>query len=414
MKNSVGDKLIPLVTKFTNLKFIKAMQKGVTAGFGATVAGSIFMLLMTPPFTANMTGGFVEAWRSFSANNAEWLNLAYQMTMGMVSLFTLFGVTFAACEEEKMRPVNALVVSFIFFGIVSSNIVEGAFDLGFFGAKGLMCAIVVGFIVPELIHFLEEHGFKIKLPDTVPPFVAEPISAMIVDIIIIGLACGVRLVCGQVLLPALINKLFSPLFIAGDSFVAIFVYCLVVRLLWFCGIHGGNVAGAIINPIITMNMVENADAYIAGEPLPHIFTSGFNSWTVMGMLAICVAIMISCKSQQLKAVSKIAIAPALFNIGEPITFGLPIVMNFAILIPYLLIFVIDGCVPYFLTEIGFLGRSYIGVPYTLPAIVKVFLTSMDYKAIIVYIILFIINVAIMIPWLKKYDKQLIEKEAAGE
>ena len=89
-------------------------------------------------------------------------------------------------------------------------------------------------------------------------------------------------------------------------------------------------------------------------------------------------------------------------------------MNFAILIPYLLIFVIDGCVPYFLTEIGFLGRSYIGVPYTLPAIVKVFLTSMDYKAIIVYIILFIINVAIMIPWLKKYDKQLIEKEAEGE
>ena len=414
MKNSISDKLIILVTKFTNLTFIKTMQKGVTAGFGATVAGSIFMLLMTPPFTATMTGGFVEAWRAFSANNAGWLNLGYQMTMGMVSLFTLFGVTFAACEEEKMRPVNAMVVSFISFGLVSANLVEGTFDLGFFGAKGLMCAILVGFTVPQLIHFLEEHGFKIKLPDTVPPFVAEPISAMIVDIVVIGLACGVRLLCGQALLPALINKIFSPLFVASDSLWAVFVYCLVVRLLWFCGIHGGNVAGAIINPISTMNMVENANAYVAGEPLPHIFTSGFNSWTVIGMLAICVAMMITCKSQQLKAVSKIALAPAIFNIGEPITFGLPIVMNFAILIPYLLIFVIDGCVPYILTEIGFLSRSCIEVPYTLPAIVKVFLTSMDFKAVIVYIVLFIVNVAIMIPWLKKYDKQLIEKETAGE
>ncbi len=414
MKNSISDKLIILVTKFTNLTFIKTMQKGVTAGFGATVAGSIFMLLMTPPFTETMTGGFVEAWRAFSANNAGWLNLGYQMTMGMVSLFTLFGVTFAACEEEKMRPVNAMVVSFISFGLVSANLVEGTFDLGFFGAKGLMCAILVGFTVPQVIHFLEEHGFKIKLPDTVPPFVAEPISAMIVDIVVIGLACGVRLLCGQALLPALINKVFSPLFVASDSLWAVFVYCLVVRLLWFCGIHGGNVAGAIINPIITMNMVENANAYVAGEPLPHIFTSGFNSWTVIGMLAICVAMMITCKSQQLKAVSKIALAPAIFNIGEPITFGLPIVMNFAILIPYLLIFVIDGCVPYILTEIGFLSRSCIEVPYTLPAIVKVFLTSMDFKAVIVYIVLFIVNVAIMIPWLKKYDKQLIEKETAGE
>lgn len=77
MKNSISDKLIILVTKFTNLTFIKTMQKGVTAGFGATVAGSIFMLLMTPPFTETMTGGFVEAWRAFSANNAGWLNLGY-------------------------------------------------------------------------------------------------------------------------------------------------------------------------------------------------------------------------------------------------------------------------------------------------------------------------------------------------
>ena len=67
-----------------------------------------------------------------------------------------------------------------------------------------------------------------------------------------------------------------------------------------------------------------------------------------------------------------------------------------------------------MTEIGFLSRSCIEVPYTLPAIVKVFLTSMDFKAVIVYIVLFIVNVAIMIPWLKKYDKQLIEKETAGE
>ena len=184
-----------------------------------------------------------------------------------------------------------------------------------------------------------------------------------------------------------------------------------MRLLWFFGLHGGNIAGAVMTPILSVTLIENATAFVNNEAMPYIFTQMFvQTWTVMGVLAIVIAMLIVCKSKQLKAISKVAIAPALFNIGEPITFGLPIVMNFKILVPYLLCFALDAAVPYLATSAGLINRSFVNIPYTVPAIFKAFLSTMDFRAVILYVVLLVVNVLIFIPWLKKYDHELLVNE----
>lgn len=120
--------------------------------------------------------------------------------------------------------------------------------------------------------------------------------------------------------------------------------------------------------------------------------------------------MIVSKSQQLKAITRVSIVPALFNIGEPLTFGLPLVLNFDILFPYLLVFALNGAIPYLACKFGLMNIPYIGVPFTVPAIIKVFLMSMDFRAILVYLVNMIASIAIMIPALKKYDRKLLEEE----
>lgn len=415
MNEFLNNKIIPAVTKFAQFKFIRAMQAAVTAGLGATVVGSIFMILLNPPFPAQMSNAFIEAWRLWSAANASWLSLGYQVTLEFVGLYALIGMAVVVAEMNKVRPTNMIVLSIASFLILSANLAEGNLVISFLGAKGLITALITGYFVVEFSCWLMQHGFKINLPEAVPPFVAEPLNALIVNIVVITVIVGVRLIVsaasGGLLLPAVINQLFAPLFIASDSLIAVVMYSVIVRLLWFFGLHGGNIAGAVMTPIISVTLIENANAFMANQPMPYIFTAMFvQTWTVMGVLAIVIAMLIVCRSQQLKAISRVAIAPALFNIGEPITFGLPIVMNFKILVPYLLCFALDAAVPYLATSMGLIQRSFVNIPYTVPAVFKAFLSTMDVRAVILYVILLIVNVLIFIPWLKRYDRELLANE----
>ena len=415
MSDFLNNKVIPAVTKFAQFKFVRAMQAAVTAGLGATVVGSIFMIMMNPPFPADVSNVFIDAWRAWSAANASWLGLGYQVTLEFVGLYALIGMAVVVSNMNDVRPTNMVVISCASFLILSANLVEGNMAIGFLGAKGLVTALLVGYFVVELSCWLMKHGFKINLPEAVPPFVAEPLNALIVNIVVIAAVVAVRLIVGALsggaLLPAVINSLFAPLFVASDSLLAVVLYSVIVRLLWFFDLHGGNIAGAVMTPILSVTLIENATAFVNNEALPYIFTTMFvQTWTVMGVLAIVIAMMIVCKSKQLKAISKVAIAPALFNIGEPITFGLPIVMNFKILVPYLLCFALDAAVPYLATSAGLINRSFVNIPYTVPAIFKAFLSTMDFRAVILYVVLLVVNVLIFIPWLKKYDHELLVNE----
>lgn len=415
MKDVFNNKLIPGLIKFSNFKFVKAMQAAVTAGMGATILGSIFMVLNNPPFPADMTNGFIEAWRMWAAANGAWLNLGYQVTLEMVGLYTLIGMAVAVSEMNGVRPTNMIVTSTAAFLILTTELVDKNLAVGFLNARGMVTGMLVGYFVVEASCYLLNHGLKIKLPDSVPPFVAEPISSLLVNIVVIGAVVLVRLAVGGAtggqLLPQVINNLFAPLFMVSDSFLAAVIYAVVLRFLWFFGLHGGNIAGAVMTPIVSVALAENASAFAAGQPMPHIFTQMFvQTWVNMGVLPMVAAMMLVCRSQQNKAISKIALVPALFNIGEPLTFGLPVVMNFKILVPWLLCFGLNSGAAYLATSAGFIGRTFVNVPYTVPCFLKVFLSTMDYKAVILYVILFAVNVILFIPWLKRYDQELVEHE----
>lgn len=413
----VQDKVLPIVTKFTNYKFVRCMQAGITAAMPATMIGSIFMLLMSPPFPAGSTFGLATAWSAFAAANAAWLNLGYQLGLNAAGFYILIGMIIAYCKEENAPIANNVVLGIFAYCLLQCQILEGGgLDIGFWGAKGMMCALVVGYVVPACNNWLLNHGLKIKLPDMVPPAVAEPINAMITNIVVGAGVVVVKLVLASFgyTLGSLINGVFAPLFSAADTLWAVLAYCVLVRILWFFGLHGNNIAGAVVNPILTANLVANAEAVTSGGKATIIFNAAFQNWTTTGILFIVLSIILVAKSEQLKAVSRISIVPALFNIGEPLTFGLPLVLNFDILIPYLIVFAINGVVPYMACKMGLMNVPYLSVPFTIPAIVKVFLMSMDFRAVLVYLVNAAASMAVMIPAIIKYDRKLLAQEQAGK
>ncbi len=416
MTTFMQEKVMPAVNKFTNFHFVRCMQKGIVACTNATMIGSIFMLLLIPPFPADMTGGFVDAWRNFSAANAGLLNLGYTLGTQFAGFYIIFGMVNAVCQEAKVPAVNNLVLSVLAFCFLHSNIVDGNLTIGFFGAQGMMAAIIVGYFIPLLNMWFKNHGLRIKMPDSVPPFVSEQLEDMISSLMVMAVVVLVKLGFDAfgTTLGGFINKLFGPLFSGSDTLFTVLAYCIIVRILWFFGIHGNSVAGAVINPILSMSAVANTEAVVAGGEPTIIFNSNFQQWTTQGILFIVIALLLVAKSEQLKAVSRIALVPALVNVGEPLTFGLPLVLNFDIFVPYIIVFALCGFTPYMACKLGLMRIPYVGVPFTIPAIIKVFLMSMDWRAIVVYLVNAVVCVLIMIPFIKKYDNKLLAEEAASK
>lgn len=415
--NFFQDKLVPGLNKFASNTLVKAIQSGMTAPMGAMIVGSIFTLLMTPPVSGNPSG-FMQMWVEWSAANASWLKLGYTFTMDSIALYSLVGLVLAICKFKKAPSSNMLILSLMAFFIICSDVIVTdakvtTASVLFFGAKGIFSAIIIGISVVYFSMFLREKGVKIKLPSSVPPNVSEPIENLIINMIVIGVAISVRLVLanyGQSL-PTLINLVFQPILSTSDTLGAVIIYVLILRGLWFFGIHGGNVTGAIMTPIFLSNMAANIDAYAQGNPIPYIFTQSFaQSLLNVGMLPLVIAMFIACRSQQLKAIGRIGLIPAIFSIGEPITFGVPIVLNFKLFIPYMFNFVFDGIAYYLLTDWGFMAKTIVNVPFTLPAPIKAYLCTLDFNAVLVWAILTALNVIIFIPFLKVYDNECLTLE----
>lgn len=97
-----------------------------------------------------------------------------------------------------------------------------------------------------------------------------------------------------------------------------------------------------------------------------------------------------------------------------LVFGVPTVLNVFTLIPTMLCTVVNICVAYFATYFNIIGKTYLVLPWTTPAPLAAFLSTMDWKALVLWIVLCAVDVVVIIPFLKNYDKQLLAEEAAYE
>lgn len=183
--NFIQDRIGPAVEKFSDNNIVKAMVSGMSAPMAAITIGSFISLLASPPIPANTTSSFLLGIQEWSKANASWLKVANNFTTNMLAIYGLIGVTIAYAQTRKARPTNYVIMSMAAFLIICSGNVEGGIDSTFFGALGLFSSIIIGVAVVALGEFLKKHGLKIKLPDSVPPNIAEPLEAIFISLVIV-------------------------------------------------------------------------------------------------------------------------------------------------------------------------------------------------------------------------------------
>lgn len=428
------DHIMPVAGKIGEEKHITAITKGMMATIPLTIIGGISLILAYPPVdeaTLAATGGFFKsfltAWYNWAGKYGTILELPNNVTLGLLGIYVVIAITYHLCRNYKMEPLPCMITSAMSFLIIAAppEAVEGVGGLflnsRYLGSRGLFAAMVVAIVTVELTRFLLNKNIKIKLPDTVPPMVTTPFEALIPSIVILM----IFLVVDQcvtaafgVNLPQAIMNLFTPFAKAVDSVWGMMAIQFLINFLWFFGIYGSAVPDSVTSSFFMTNITANAAAYAAGEPLPAIATAPFR--VAFGNIGGCgsafplaICILLVCKSSQMKAVGKIGIIPSIFGIAEPLTFGVPLVFNPMLVIPMILGSVLNTMITFLMMQWNVIGRIFVNVPWTTPKILDAVLCTMDIKAGLLAAALVVMDVLIYMPFVKVYDKSLLEKEKAG-
>jgi PTS system cellobiose-specific IIC component len=306
-----------------------------------------------------------------------------------------------------------------FFGEESKTVAGLSTDVT--AAKGLFVAMLVGMISIEIYCRLTKvDAIKIRMPDSVPSNVAASFSALIPTAIVLF---GVSLVSfifrkgtGMYLSEGIYKLLAVPVNAAFQKPIGIILCAFIAAVFWICGLHGASIVTGVTDAITIAAVQTNAELVMAGQAPTQIVTRPFWSmYITMGgfgcTIGLIIAIFLVSKREDFRAIAKLSIAPGFFGINEPVIFGLPIVMNPILGIPFILAPMVSASIGYFMTAIGFAGKAYIMVPWCMPPVINGLLaTGGNIGAAITQIICIIVCTLIYLPFVKICNNQSVSEE----
>ncbi len=424
------DKFIEKAGRFGQIRSVKALRDGMVLTMPFTIGGSIFLLIANLPIP-----GYAEFMAGiFGAHWTDSLNAVAGATFGALALAIVVGVTYQSVSIEggdaNMASITALLTFLALLPpeIVAGNgqIVGGIVPRTWIGANGIITAILIAFFVANIFLYCDKHNLGIKMPESVPVEIVRSFLAFTPAIICFTAAAVVYGLCHHVLnstFPELIFHLIqSPLQGLSDTLLGGIVITGLQSILFWTGIHGPNVVGSVVNPLLLANTWENQQLLdmgqqLMGNPAAHIMTSHINDlFTKSGGCGFTFGFLIASylvgKSEQMKTVSKLALIPGIFNINEPIIFGLPIVFNPYMIVPFILAPVLAFTITYTSISVGFMAPfSGMQVPWTTPPIIAGFLLN-GWQGAVIQLINLIVATLVYLPFVKMQDNIFCEDEAA--
>ena len=437
--------LVPIANKLGNQRHLAAIRDGMVVAIPLSILGGVCLIISTPPFKPDTlpNWGFISdlllGWYNWAQANKAMLQLPYNMTMALMGLFVAFAIAYHLAKRYKMPTLNTAIVSTAVFFIVTSPAVsavptsaisEGSnmtdllgmagnyIPMTFLDAKGIFTAIIVAIGCVEIMHFMLAKNIRFKMPEGVPPAISSSFDAImplfVCVITFYAISLFIQNVSGE-LLPSMIMTLLAPAISGLDSLLGICLITIIAQTFWFFGLHGASITQPIRLPFMQMYLVANITAFTAGEPIAHFFTQPFWSYVITlggggATLGLCILLLRS-KSVELKTLGKLSIGPAIFNINEPIIFGLPMVLNPLMMIPFIFVPVINNIIAYACMAFQIVGKGVIETPWTTPAPLGAALGCMDFRAAIMVIGLIVLDMCLYYPFFKLLEKQKLSEES---
>ncbi len=459
--NSIEKNLVPIASKLNGQRHLAALRDGFIAIMPLMIIGA-FAVMINSVFLDFSDGSLIGSFMSNPINPEDYspiinflkeiMDFTAKGSLSIIGIIAVGTITYSLTRTKGYDGLEATVIGIAAYFITFSYGINGEIDGSFFGTGNLITAIIIAFLVGEVYTFCLKKDLRIKMPQGIPPAVERSFSALIpATIILLSIALVQTVMMSFNIVPTfdelgnvvwvtgsislfIQNVIGLPLHeVAGGLFGALF-YTTGSSFLWFFGIHGPNTLGFLDQAVFTPAAIQNADLInlgivnYAGDILnqqafealttvqkPQIITKSLiDSFVFIGgagtTLGLVFAILLGSKDKASRQVAKYSMMPAFFNINEPLLFGLPIVFNPILFIPYIIVQPILLILTYIIILIGFIPMYSIPIPWTSPVGIGAFLAyGGSFTAFIWAIICVIISTIIYYPFVVAMNRNKLKK-----
>ncbi|EGT3601569.1 PTS sugar transporter subunit IIC [Clostridium perfringens] len=411
------NKIQNIAAKISNQRHLISLRDGMATAMPLIIVGSVFMLIANFPIES------FSNWLS-SIGLADFLNKATNATFGIVGLVVTFAVSYHLSKQYGVDRLSVSMISLSSFVLLTPILKAdngNGFPLKYLGTSGLFVGIIVAIITTEIFTFLIRKNFVIKMPDTVPPNVSRAFSSIIPGLFIITFWFLILILFQYFEIKdihiLIANTVEKPLGLLTKTLPGILLVIFIQCFFWMFGIHGAQVTGPILEPLLLHNSDINRLAYQAGQELPNIITYEFlYNYVFSGgagcVMALAILTFFFSKSKENKTLGKLSIAPVSFQVAEPILFGFPTILNIRMAIPFVLAPIVTTIITYYSMYFGLVAKPVGAViPWTTPPIIAGFLASGGkISGAVIQIITIFINILIYYPFFKMDDKSKLKNE----
>ncbi|OAT74040.1 PTS cellobiose transporter subunit IIC [Parageobacillus thermoglucosidasius] len=419
--------LVPIAGKLNNSRYLQVLRDAFMLAFPLTIFGSIAVVIANLPFLDKVM--------SESSLNTlrEILNVAPNATMGVMTIFVVFGIGYYLSKSYEVEGIfggaialaSFLILTPFVLNVEGKEAVQGVIPLDRLGAKGMFLGMITAFVAAEIYRKVVQKNITIKMPAGVPPAVAKSFAALIPAVVTLTVFLVVNIIVTQLfntnMHDVIYNAVQAPLVGLGSGIIPTLIAIFVTQILWFFGLHGQIIINSVMDPIWNTLSLENLNAYTKTGEIPHVISKQFIEVYTVGMggtgmtLAVIFAMLFFMKSEQMKQVAKLGIGPGIFNVNEPIIFGLPVVMNPLIMVPWIIAPMVVTFVTYLAMSSGLVPPpTGVAVPWTVPIFINGIMATNSLAGGILQLVNFTIVLIIWFPFLKFIDRMNLQKEKEEE
>ncbi|MBS5604009.1 PTS cellobiose transporter subunit IIC [Clostridium sp. AF18-27] len=423
MLSKLESVLMPLAEKIGKNKYLIAVRDGFLLSMPLLIVGSFFLLIANFPIP-----GWSDFWaRFFGEDWVSYFAKPTDATFSIMAILAVVGIGYSFAEQmnvDKLFGAASAMVSW-FLIMPYEVLLEGGgsvkgIPLDWVGSKGIFVGIICAFLSIHIYAWVNKKGWVIKMPEGVPPTVVKSFAALIPAGVSMLVFFVINIVFAMTPFHSAFDFIFTilqvPLLKLGNTLPAMVIAYIFLHLFWFFGVNGGSVVAAVFNPILQTLSAENLAAYQAGAPIPNIICQQFQDlFATFGgcgsALSLMIAMLLFCRSKRIRELGKLSLVPGLFGINEPIVFGLPIVLNPMILIPFMLVPTINIVISYICMSIGLVPLcSGVAIPWTMPVVLSGFLST-GWQGAVLQLVLLVLGIFVYMPFIKMMDKQYLADEA---
>ncbi|MEY8353535.1 PTS transporter subunit EIIC [Lachnospiraceae bacterium 54-53] len=425
MSEQLTEKLLIAANKIATQKHMCAIKNAFTALIPVIITGSFCTLITNVVCATEGNGisiGKLPGMQWLSVFN-DWFSAANYATL---NFFTVAAVVLIGLELGKLNkqqgfmPGVIALCSFIsclptVMTVTQNEVtftVSNVIGKDYTASRGLFLGIIIAILSVEIYTKLVTSGvMKINMPDSVPGNVSNSFNVLFPSMATVLICAAFNFLTTRLLGMSLYTIIYTflqtPLEKVMQGLPGLLILMFVAQAFWSIGIHGNQIIKPVRDPLLNAAILANTDMVAQGITDPTklniINMSFWDTYMSLGgsgcTIGLVIAIFLLSRREDYRAIAKLEAAPAVFEINEPMTFGLPIVLNPLLIIPFIITPLITGTFAYFMTKIGFAGICIYAMPWTTPPILSAWLsTGGNVGAIITQIICIAMSIAIYAPF----------------